>query len=242
MSDVPLRSDLDRMVDRYLGELALALQRLPVSERDHLLGEIREHIAELRTERPPRDAWDMEALLNRVGLPEDIAAAALENVEDVHHVVDPEAVPAPAPVPATSTVTPVPAPVPAPPPPRSWSRHSRLFVGIAAAAIVLVVVVSVAATRHGEVFTPGNAPSSVAPARGPLRPAAPSRRTVPVVIGQSLAQATVDLQAAGFSVASVSNPSNVVPAGEVFSQSPVGGSFVFPGGMITLEVSSGPPS
>ena len=240
MSDVPLRSDLDRMVDRYLGELALALQRLPVSERDHLLGEIREHIAELRAERPPRDAWDMEALLNRVGLPEDIAAAALENVEDAHHVVDPEAVPAPVPVHAASTVTPV--PVPAPAPPQSWSRRSRLFVGIAAAAIVLVAVVSVAATRHGEVFTPGNAPSSVAPARGPLRPSAPSRRTVPVVIGQSLAQATVDLQAAGFSVASVSNPSNVVPSGEVFSQSPVGGSFVFPGGMITLEVSSGPPS
>ncbi len=83
MSDVPLRSDLDRMVERYLTELALALQRLPMSERDHLLSEIREHIAELRAERPARDAWDMETLLNRVGLPEDIAAAALENVEDV---------------------------------------------------------------------------------------------------------------------------------------------------------------
>ena len=99
MSDVPLRSDLDRMVDRYLGELALALQRLPVSERDHLLGEIREHISELRAERAPRDAWDMEALLNRVGLPEDIAAAALENVDEVDDVVEPAPAPAPAPVP-----------------------------------------------------------------------------------------------------------------------------------------------
>ena len=69
MSDVPFRSDLDRMVDRYLGELAAALQRLPVSQRDHLLNEIREHISELRAAQPARDAWDMEALLNRVGLP-----------------------------------------------------------------------------------------------------------------------------------------------------------------------------
>ena len=64
MSDVPSRSDLDGMVERYLGELDRALARLPVSGRDQLVGEIREHITELRSERPARDTSDMEALLN----------------------------------------------------------------------------------------------------------------------------------------------------------------------------------
>jgi serine/threonine-protein kinase len=236
MSDVPLRSDLDRMVERYLTELALALHRLPVSERDHLLTEIREHIAELRAERPARDAWDMETLLNRVGLPEDIAAAALENVEDVGEEA---AAPPPAPAPAPAAPA-VPAPAPATPE-QPRSRRTRLLVGVVAAAIVLVVAVSVAATRHGDVLS-RIGQSSVVPATPPVLPPTPARTTVPDVIGMTLAQATADLQAAGLGVASVSGPSSTVPTGEVFSQSPAGGSFVPAGSTVTLDVSSGQAS
>ena len=234
MSDVPLRSDLDRMVERYLTELALALQRLPMSERDHLLSEIREHIAELRAERPARDAWDMETLLNRVGLPEDIAAAALENVEDVG---DEATAPAPAPAPV-----PAPAPAPAPPPEQRRSRRTRLLVGLVAAAIVLVVAVSVAATRQGDVLGSRIGQSSVVPATPPLRPHVPTRVTVPNVIGTTVAQATAELQATDLSAVSFFSASNSLPAGEVISQIPAGGSFVAPGSTITLDVSSGPAS
>ncbi len=243
MSDVPLRSDLDRMVDRYLGELASALQRLPVPERDHLLIEIREHITELRAERAPRDAWDMEVLLNRVGLPEDIAAAALENVDDSDVVDDvvgqaqaaspaPAASPDPDPLPVVSTATATPV--------QPWFRRSRLLVGLVAAAIVLVVAVSVVATHHGNVVNSSDTPSLV-PATHPALPPTPSRVTVPNVIGLSVAQATAELQATDLSVGSISGSSNAAPAGQVLSQSPVGGSFMVPGSTVTLEVSSGPP-
>jgi len=241
MSDVPFRSDLDRMVDRYLGELAAALQRLPVSQRDHLLNEIREHISELRAAQPARDAWDMEALLNRVGLPEDIAAAALENVDDnAEDAVNPAPIPVPAPVVSTlptTTTTPTPTPTSTP----SWSRRSRLLA-VFVAAIVLVVAVSVVVTRHSDDVGPGGSPSNVVPTTTPFRPSTPSRATVPVVIGQTLAQATVAIQSTGLAVGSVSDPSNAVPAGEVLSQSPAGGSFVPPASVVTLVVSSGPAS
>ncbi len=238
MSDVPLRSDLDRMVDRYLSELGQALQRLPVSERDHLLSEIREHITELRSERPVRDAWDMEALLNRVGLPEDIAAVALENLEEVEDPVDP----VPAPVPVAATVAAAATPTPPPTPERPRSRRTRLVVGLVAAALVLVVAVSVAATRHGSFIGSTSAPLSVVPATGPSRPHPPLRVTVPNVIGTTVAQATADLQAAGLSVTSISGFSNSLPVGEVFSQSPAGGSLVVPGSAVTLDISSGTAS
>jgi hypothetical protein len=227
MSDVPLRSDLDRMVDRYLGELALALQRLPVSERDHLLGEIREHISELRVERAPRDAWDMETLLNRVGLPEDIAAVALENVEESNDVVEPAPVPehVPSSTPATTTA-----------PERAWSLRSgrvRLLVGIAAAAIVLVAAAGVVAGRHGTFVRSSDGPSVVIPAVRPDLPSAPSRLTVPNVIGTTVPAATVELQAAGLLVGGVTGS----PTGDVVSQSPAAGSLVPAGSTVTLVVS-----
>jgi hypothetical protein len=226
MTDLPHGSDLQRMVQQYLDELGRALARLPASQRDRLVGEIREHIAELRVERPPRDTSDMEALLNRVGLPEDIAAVALEDVEDVdeHDVIPPVAV--------MGGVL-------------ARSR-SRLLMGIVGAAIVLVLVavVSVAATHHN-VPGSGRAPSTTAPT---IRPndspnsSTPSRLTVPNVIGTSVAQAQVELQSAGFAVNVVSDPSGVVPGGSVFSQGPVGGASMPDGSMVTVYVSTGPAS
>ena len=220
-----------------------ALQRLPVPERDHLVGEIREHITELRAEKAPRDAWDMEALLNRVGLPEDIAAAALENVEEADDVVgagsrsrsrsgarrcsrrvdrDDDACP---------------AVVPAITPPRGTGRGGdRARGGRERGGRERV------ATRHGSFVGSPGTPSLVVPATHPSLPPTPSRVTVPNVIGMSVAQATAELQAADLLAGSISGSSNALPAGEVFSQSPAAGSFVAPGSMITLEVSSGPPS
>ncbi len=134
MTELPHDGDLERLVQQYLHELGRDLGRLPASQRDRLVGEIRDHITELRAERPPRDASDMEALLNRVGLPEDIAAVALEDIDDLDTTdsVQSEA--------GTSGV-------------RGRVRRFRLLVGAAGAAIllVLVVLVGVNATHHSDV-------------------------------------------------------------------------------------------
>jgi hypothetical protein len=226
MSDVPLLSDLARMVDRYLAELTLALRRLPVSERDHLVSEIREHISELRAERAPRDAWDMEALLNRVGLPEDIAAAALENVEEVDDVEGLRVAPTPSPAPTSAPTAVMTTPA------RSWPRRYRLVVGLVAASIVLVVAVGVAATHHGDVLGSKSVPSVII---RPDLPSAPSRVTVPNVIGTTVPAAAVELQSAGLAVGGVSGS----PTGDVVSESPAAGSLVPAGSTVTL-VLSGP--
>jgi PASTA domain len=226
VTNSPDETDLARMVQQYLDELGRALGRLPVFQRDRLVGEIREHIAELRVERPPRDASDMEALLNRVGLPEDIAAVALEDVE---YLDENEPVP--------SVVETVGA--------MARSRRSRRLKGFVGAAVVLVLVlvavVSVAATHHNNVPRSDGAPSTSAPAIGPDGSSL-SRLTVPNVIGTSVAQAQVELQSAGFSVKVVSDPSGAVPGGSVFSQGPVAGAFMPGGSTVTVYVSTGPGS
>jgi len=78
MNDAHLDSGLDEVVRRYLDELATSLKALPAPRREQLVREINDHIAQLRSERPPRDLAELEEILNRVGLPEDIASAALE--------------------------------------------------------------------------------------------------------------------------------------------------------------------
>ncbi|HOK90235.1 MAG TPA: PASTA domain-containing protein, partial [Candidatus Hydrogenedentes bacterium] len=64
---------------------------------------------------------------------------------------------------------------------------------------------------------------------------------VPDVVGLAQASAQAAIAAAGLAVGDVSvNCSNTVPAGDVISQSPAGGSLVAPGSSVNLVVSSGP--
>jgi hypothetical protein len=249
-SDAPSQSDVDGMVNRYLGELDRALARLPLSERDQLVGEIRDHITELRTERPARDASDMEALLNRVGLPEDIAAVALEGHEDIEAVVGAEALGRVDTVqrvdvdrvrvaPEARGVFGLPAS------PLSGLRrfpgpHRAGLVGVAiAVALVLVVgIASITAHHHGG---PGSLnPPSGTSSGSPTPPRLPTRVTVPNVIGQSVAQATVTLGSADLGVANVTRPSSTVAAGLVVSEGPVAGSVAMRRSIVTLVVSGGP--
>jgi hypothetical protein len=224
MSDLVLGSDLNAMVEGYLAELAGALSRLPTSRRDHLVGEIREHIVELRSERPPRDRSDMEALLNRVGLPEDIAAVALEDLDE----------------PPTEAMPPVPV--------GSFTRwrhglSNRVLVGAATAVIVLVVVVAgvLASGRSGSV----SRSFIVQPARLPRVPGTPNLPTsvlvtMPNVIGQTQAQAEATLAAVGLNGAIQVVSSSTAPSGTVLTQSPASGSLVLRRGTVDLTVSSGP--
>lgn len=63
--------------------------------------------------------------------------------------------------------------------------------------------------------------------------------TVPDVVGQTQAEATAALQAAGFVVAVVTAASSTVPIGAVISQAPTGGAEGTAGATVTITVSTG---
>ena len=69
----------------------------------------------------------------------------------------------------------------------------------------------------------------------------PVPTTVPNVVGQTVAQATANLNAAGFNYRTTYVPSNA-PANQVIHQNPAANSSVPKGSTVTLEVSNGPPS
>lgn len=79
------------------------------------------------------------------------------------------------------------------------------------------------------------------PAIGFPDPPAPPQGPVPSVIGMKRREATEVLSEAGFRV-SVEIADNVAPKGEVFSQTPGGGSVTALGTIVSLEVSTGVPA
>jgi uncharacterized membrane protein len=231
MSDALLGSELDAMVNRYLEELTDALRRLPASRRDHLVGEIREHIVELRSEHPVRDRSDMEALLNRVGLPEDIAAVALDDVDLDEEVEVTE------------------APTAASPPPRRMTVSMRTLLAAAAVVVVLGVALaglagaftSSAVFRSSIAFVrPAGAILPPAPARVIHIPPVPLVVTVPNVVGESKTAAEETMVGAGLSFTAQSSSSATVPSGTVIAQVPSAGSSVLRLGSVVIIVSSGP--
>jgi len=73
-----------------------------------------------------------------------------------------------------------------------------------------------------------------------LVPSWPQLATVPNVVGETQAQATTDIHAAGFAVQVSSAYSGTVAAGLVISQSPTGGSSAVAGSIVSIVVSLGP--
>ena len=71
-------STADRLVDDYLTRLAQAAQALPPDRRTELLSEIREHIDSAITGVEGADESATRMMLDRLGGPDDIVAAALE--------------------------------------------------------------------------------------------------------------------------------------------------------------------
>ncbi len=74
-------TNADRAVEEYLGRLEAELAGLPDERREELLDEIRGHIAEARAELRPDDETGVRTVLERLGEPADIAAAASDRVE-----------------------------------------------------------------------------------------------------------------------------------------------------------------
>jgi hypothetical protein len=69
----------DELVEDYLHRLATALRPLPLSRRDQLVSEITEHIDQGRAGAQGQSEAGVRELLDRLGEPEDIAAAALSD-------------------------------------------------------------------------------------------------------------------------------------------------------------------
>jgi hypothetical protein len=232
MSDGLLGSELNDMVERYLQELHDALRRLPTSQRDQLVSDIREHIVELRAESSVRDRSDMEALLNRVGLPEDIAAVALDGMDDLNDAV-------PMPVPVTPAVA---------VPPWRQRISNRVLAGSAVVVVVLALVLGLVFGRqhsgtHVLSFAIGRqmvVPGSLHPPQIVIRPGLPA---MPDLIGETEAQAESALSALGLKCTVQAVPSSTVPVGTVVSQSPAAGMPVLLRGYnVVITVSTGPPT
>jgi uncharacterized membrane protein len=68
----------DPLVDDYLRRLDAAASGLPAHRREELVGEIRDHLLEALRQAPAADKAAVRNALERLGTPEEIAAAATD--------------------------------------------------------------------------------------------------------------------------------------------------------------------
>jgi hypothetical protein len=68
----------DPLVDDYLRRLDAAASRLPADQREELVSEIRDHLQEALRQTPTGDQAAVRNALERLGSPEEIAAAAAD--------------------------------------------------------------------------------------------------------------------------------------------------------------------
>ncbi len=183
------------------------------------------------TDLPPElDAIVMKSLAKRVEDRYQSAAAMRSDIERylAGRPVQAAAVPPVVPGPATGATQvagrPIAAPVAGPPVPQAEDER-RTPVGFLVLLGLLVIGLVVA----GALLWPR------------LFPAAPDERAVPDVVGRSESQARRLLGEAGFEVAPTEFETSDRPAGRVIDQDPSGDSFVAPGSVVTITVSSGPP-
>jgi uncharacterized membrane protein len=71
----------DQLVDEYLNRLGFALQGVPAERRKEILEEISNHIADERGQLHDDSDAAMLNLLDRIGDPAEVAAAASDDVE-----------------------------------------------------------------------------------------------------------------------------------------------------------------
>ena len=87
----------DPLVEDYLRHLEAVAAVLPEYRRAELLAEIRAHLDEALRQVPAGDEAAVRSVLERLGSPEEIVAAAADPVPDGQFVPFPFPVPAPAP-------------------------------------------------------------------------------------------------------------------------------------------------
>jgi hypothetical protein len=272
MSRTQAESELDGMVDKYLRELEHALATLQPNHRAQLVQEIGQHVAELRSEQLVQNPSEMKNLLDRVGDPGDIAAAALEDEDGEQK--------------SKSQVT---------------GKTVLVAAGVAI-LVALVLFVTLGSSKHHVPTAKGRGAAEAAmkympniigmsqaqaevtleaagfslpethgvpslqvalgmviaqsPRAGPRvkvkskvslsissgPPVAGARVTVLSVVGQSQAQAVAELASLGLNYEVHTVPSSSVPIGLVIATTPPAGSLVPSGLTISVIVSAGAPS
>jgi PASTA domain len=193
-------TDIDALCADYLRRLDAALSDLSVGQRRQIVEQITEHLTEARSELTFESEVAVRSILERLGRPEDIAAAA-----------------------ALGNPT-------GPSPSAAWFVRGRrpLVLGLVVALVAVGLTVGLLASN-------GSTPSRTS--SGNLHPTttvvgqAIGTVTVPVVLGDNIAQATVDIQSAGLTIQGVEGG----PNGLVTSQEPSGGSRVESGSEVTLH-------
>lgn len=133
-------------------------------------------------------------------------------------------------------------PPPPPPPPERRSKSKRIWKQWWLWAIVVVLIliaagagISETTQREAEV----GSPSPVAPTTS--TPPPPETAQVPNVEGESIDDATSELEAAGFVIRVETKLTNAAHAGDVLQQSATAGSLVEIGDTIGLTVAEAPP-
>ncbi len=117
-------------------------------------------------------------------------------------------------------------------------RNLGLLAGLIAVVVAAAIAIPLALTTGGSNRKPPNTSppttSNTAPANRLVQ--------VPVVVGQPADAATRVLAAVGLVVNVSTQPSTILPAGNVIAEAPAPGSQVVIGSTVRLTVSTGPPS
>jgi hypothetical protein len=117
----------DELVAAYLARVERAASRLPAGRREELIGDLREHIEIARAESGAESEAEVRTILERLGDPESIVAAA-DTQTDLPRV--------------TAPVSPYPPAGPFPPAPAAPHRpasRTAVWVGIGVAVAVVVL-------------------------------------------------------------------------------------------------------
>ena len=72
----------EEMIEDYLSRLREALWSTPAERRDQIVSDVAQHIAEALAEEPNPDEETVGSVLDRIGTPQEIAAALDETSED----------------------------------------------------------------------------------------------------------------------------------------------------------------
>jgi uncharacterized membrane protein len=196
-------TDIDALCAEYLGRLDAALRERSIPQRPQIVEQITEHLNEARDELPVQSEAAVRSILERLGRPDDIAAAA-----------------------ATGDGT-------AAPPRAPWFKRGNR-IPVLAVVVVLVALGLTLGLLASSGSTPSRATNGSTHTTTTTLGIAAGTVSVPVVLGESVPQATVTIQAAGLSVQGIYGD----PNGTVISQDPSGHSRVATRSQIALHTQS----
>jgi uncharacterized membrane protein len=197
-------TDVDALCAKYLEQLDAALRDRSVPQRQQIVEQVTEHLNDARAELTVQSEAAVRSILERLGSPDAIAAAAAAG-DDAER-------------------------------PRAPWYKRRNGISVLAGAAVLVALGLTLGLLNVHDTTPagttiGRLHTTTTTTTTTTTLSVIGTVTVPVVLGESISQATVAIGASGLTVFGIEGN----PNGPVVSQDPVGDSRVPSGSAITLH-------